>query len=115
MAEKIPLNLYKRVTKKLKITQEPIYTVPVNQATTLISTIGSNNTNGTSVINLSLSSTDIPNGFTILQDISLQPLEYTNILPSKLVLKEGDTIIASANVDDEVYLTFSILESINTQ
>jgi len=100
MAEKIPLNFYRRVSKKLKRVPESVYTTPSNRASTIISSIGSNTTNENQYVNLSLSSTNTGEGFVTLQDIPLQPLEYTNLLPSKLVLAEGDEVVASADIED---------------
>jgi hypothetical protein len=100
MAEKIPLNFYRRVTKKLKRSPESIYTAPSDRASTIISSIGSNTTNGNRSISLSISSADTSETFLTIPNIPLDPLEYNNLLPSKLVIGEGDVIVASADIDD---------------
>jgi hypothetical protein len=100
MAEKIPLNFYRRVTKKLKRSPESIYTAPSDRASTIISSIGSNTTNENRSISLSISSADSNETFLTIPNIPLDPLEYNNLLPSKLVIGEGDVIVASADIDD---------------
>lgn len=57
MAEKVPLNLFKRLTIPLTRngSKAPIYEVPLNRATIIISAIVNNNTNNKKIFTLSLS------------------------------------------------------------
>jgi hypothetical protein len=103
MAERIPLNLYKRVTKNLKRgVPEQIYKTPLDRASTIISAIGSNITNGSYLLSLSLSSADTNETFLTIPNITLEPLEYNNLLPSKLVIGENDEIVGIVDIEDKV-------------
>jgi hypothetical protein len=101
MAEKIPLNLYKRITKKLKRIPEQVYNAPLNRASTIISVIGSNITSKDRFLSLSLSSANINEEFLTVPNIFFRPLEYNSVLPSKIVITENDEIIGSADIEDK--------------
>ena len=96
MAERIPLNLYKRVTKTLTRVPQLIYTAPPKRASTIISALGSNITNENKRLTLALSSTE--GSFNILSDTVLEPLDYVNLLPSKIVLSENDSIVITTDI-----------------
>ena len=98
MATKVPLNFYKRITKPLKRVPEIIYTAPVDRASTFISVIGSNTTNKLRTVTLSFSSGNIEN--VIVPDITLEPKEYNNFLPDKVVTTEGENVVAVADIED---------------
>ena len=100
MAEKIPLNFYKRITKPLKRVPETVYKAPLNKASTIISTLGTNTTDKDRFITLSLSSADTDQSFVAFSNIPLEPRDYINVIPSKIVLGENDEIVASADIED---------------
>lgn len=105
MANKTPLSLYKRVTKELTRRSQHIYTAPENVASTIISFLGTNTTDKNRSITLSLTSAQ--QNYVTLFDYELEPLEFTNLLPSKIILTENDSIEAitdvesSATINDE--------------
>ena len=99
MAERIPLNFYKRVTKKLTRTPQSIYTTPPDRAGIIISTLASNITDEYRYISFSLSSAG-ETFAAILSNTELEPLDYVSLLPSKIVLKENDFIIANVETDN---------------
>ena len=98
MANKTPLNLYKRVTKALSRQPRLVYTAPENVASTIISFLGTNTTNNNRSITLSL--TSVQEEFITLFDYKLQPLEFVNLLPSKIILMENDCIEVITDVED---------------
>ena len=98
MANKTPLNLYKRVTKALNRQPRHVYTAPENVASTIISFLGTNTTNNNRSITLSLTSAQ--EEFITLFDYKLQPFEFVNLLPSKIILMENDGIEVITDVDD---------------
>ena len=100
MAERVPLNLYKRVTKTLTRAPQLIYTAPPKRASTIISALGSNITNESKRLTLALSSTE--GSFSILSDIVLEPLDYVNLLPTKIVLSENDSIIITTDIFEDL-------------
>ena len=100
MAERVPLNLYKRVTKTLTRVPQLIYTAPPKRASTIISALGSNITNENKRLTLALSSTE--GSFNILSDIVLEPLDFVNLLPTKLVLSENDSIIITTDIFEDL-------------
>lgn len=102
MANKIPLNLYKRVSKKLSTESQIVYTAPENVASTIISFLGTNTTDENRLITLSLSSAQ--EEFVTLFDYKLQPLEFTNLLPFKIILTENDKIVATSDVEDNALI-----------
>lgn len=96
---KVPLNLYKRVTKSLKRIPEIVYTSPFGRASTFISIIGSNTTNKFRTVTLSFSSNSSEN--VIVPDVALEPQEYNNFLPDKTVVTAGEAIVAVADIEDK--------------
>lgn len=100
MAEKIPLNKYKRITIPLQNTLNPVYSGLVDRANIIVTAIASNISNNFHKITLSLSSINTGNNHIVLTDYLLNPLDCTSIVPFKLALTEEDTVMASADILD---------------
>jgi hypothetical protein len=98
MANKIPLNLYKRVTKEMSRRPQLVYKAPKDVASTIISFLGTNTTDKNRTMFLSLTSAQ--EKFVTLFDYELQPFEFTNLLPSKMILMEDDGIEVVTDIED---------------
>lgn len=97
--EKVPLNLYKRVTTPLSRLGSSIYTTPANVASIVLNTFTNNNTNNNRYVTLSLSSVSQGN-ISFLNRFKLDSRDVINITPEKVVLQEGDSILATGDIED---------------
>lgn len=113
--KKIPLNFFRRTTRTVTTTDQPIYVCPDKVAGIIISAYTSNVTNATQTVSVKLSNQGVPNSmFTILSNLPVLSNDAVNLAISKIVLTQGDVFIVSAEQNSAVNITLSILESINT-
>lgn len=99
MAEKIPLNFYKRVTKSLLRVPTTLYTTPPGRASILLNTFTNNNSNSNNYVTISLSSTS-QDDLTYLNRFPLTKKDVINLTPQKVITTEGDSFNASADIED---------------
>ena len=104
MAEKIPLNFYKRVTKSLSRVSTTLYTTPPGRASILLNTFTNNNSNSNNYVTISLSSTS-QEDITYLNRFPLTKKDVINLTPQKVITTEGDSFNASADIEDLVTLS----------
>ena len=102
MAERVPLNRYKRVTTSLTRVASAVYTVPPDRASIIINALVNNNTNEYRTITVALSGN--LNNQIILNSLPLEKRDVINIFPKKLILTEQDTLIVSTNFGNIVTL-----------
>jgi hypothetical protein len=115
MATKIPLNFFRRVSKAVTNTDQPIYTCPDERAGIIISAYATNTTNTTQTVNVKLSTDGVTSSmYTIVSALPILPNDAVNVTINKIVLGEQDVFIVSAENNNAVNITLSILESINT-
>ena len=99
MAEKIPLNLYKRITTPLLRIPEVVYTAPSDRASVILNTFTNNNTNDNRFVTIALLNQTQDN-VTFLNRFPLGQRDVVNLTPQKIILGEQDQIIASADIED---------------
>lgn len=111
---KIPLNNFKRVSAELQTSQTSIYVAPEKRASILLSAIGSNLTSTTQTITLGVSSLNQSNSYyDIIKNFQIPKYDAANLTIGKMVLAQGDVLIASSVSANAINLTLSILETIN--
>lgn len=111
---KIPLNRFQRITVPLSATPAQFYTSPVSRASIILIALGTNVTSTPQTVTLTLS-TNAPNSqYDILKNATIGSYDAANLLIGKVVLVEGDKLIASCSNNNAINLTLSILETINT-
>lgn len=98
MAERVPLNRYKRVTTPLTRELSAVYTVPNNRAGIIINALVNNNSNENRTITVAL--TNSLNNQVILNSLPLEKKDVINVFPNKLILTEFDTLVISTDFED---------------
>lgn len=115
MATRIPLNFFRRVSTAVTTTQQPIYTVPFDRASIIISAYATNLTEQVQTISVKLSTVGTPGSmYTIVSAWPILPYDATNIVINKIVLTEDDSFIVLTENNNTVNINLSILESVNT-
>lgn len=115
MATRIPLNFFRRISKAVTTTDQRVYTCPSDVAGIIISAYTSNITNQTQLVNVKLSSDALSGSMiTILSSFPILSNDAVNLAINKIVLTEQDVFIVSAQQNNAVNITLSILESVNT-
>jgi len=115
MAIRIPLNFFRRVSTAVTTTQQPIYTVPFDRASIIISAYATNLTDEVQTISVKLSTVALSGSmYTIVSGWPILPYDATNIVINKIVLTEDDSFIVLAGNNNAVNINLSILESVNT-
>lgn len=111
----IPLNKFRRISTSLTTTPSAVYRVPEQRAGILLTALGTNTTASTKTITLGLSTASANSYFDLVKEIQLDAYDAANITIGKVVLEEGDYVIASSNDPlSGVNITLAILEAINT-
>jgi len=122
---KYPLNLFKRKTQSLTTAATWFYEAPIQRAGIIITALASNLTPVPQTITLGLSTqlTDYSpqSYFEIIKNFEIPPNDASNVVVNKLVMYQGDILVASAGANfypietnnPAVNLTLSILESVN--
>lgn len=111
---KIPLNKFQRITVPLSATPTQFYTAPLSRASIILIALGTNVTNASQTVTLSLSTDAANSRHDILKNATIGSYDAANLLIGKVVLVEGDKFIASCSNNNAINLTLSILETINT-
>jgi hypothetical protein len=101
MAERVPLNRYKRVTAPLTRELSAVYTVPNNRAGIIINALVNNNSNENRTITVTLTSG--LSGQVILNNFPLEVKDVINIFPNKLILTEFETLAISTDFGEDLY------------
>jgi len=115
MATRIPLNFFRRISKAVTTTDQQVYTCPSDVAGIIISAYTSNISNTTQTVSVKLSNDAVPGSMiTILSAFPILSNDAVNLAINKIVLTEQDVFIISAQQNNAVNVTLSILESVNT-
>jgi hypothetical protein len=115
---KIPLNYFRRVGYSLSAVPVPIYTVPFDRASIILTAIATNITGSLQTVTLSISTANPENGTNLLDIAKAVPLgcnDVANLTVGKVVLTQGDILIASCSSLTAINLNLSILEAVNTR
>lgn len=115
----IPLNYFTRKAYTLTPTLSSLYTAPFDRASIVLAAYATNVTLNDVTVTLGLSGVGaqfVPKQPYVdyAKDILISGNDTTSLVPSKLVLQQYDTIIASCNTPNAVILNLSILETLNT-
>ena len=111
---KIPLNNFKRVSAKLQTISTAVYVAPEKRASIILSAIGSNLTSQTQTITLGVSALNQTNSYyDIIKNFQIPKYDAANLTVGKMVLAQGDVLVASSVNTDSINLTLSILETVN--
>jgi hypothetical protein len=117
MAVRIPLNKFQRVSYQLTTTPTKYYTVPFDRASIVLIGLGTNLTPDMHTVTIAISSGDLALGQTyteIIKDIEIGAKDAAHLLVGKVVLTDGDSIIAHCSGLSAINLTLSLLEAVNT-
>jgi hypothetical protein len=113
----IPLNKFRRISLPLVPTSSKIYSVPFDRAGIVLIALGTNVTNAPQTVTLTVSSTDPDNGVSpidVIKNVEIGAYDAAHLTIGKLVLTDGDTLLARCDTLSGVNLTLSILEAVNT-
>ena len=113
----IPLNKFRRISLPLTTVSSRVYTVPFDRAGIILIALGTNVTNAPETVTLSVSTTEPDNGASyidIIKNIEIGAYDAAHLTIGKLVLTDGDTLLARCKTLSGINLTLSILESVNT-
>lgn len=115
----IPLNYFTRKAYTLSTTLSSLYTAPFDRASIVLAAYATNLTLNDVTVTLGLSGVGaqfvpIQPYVDYAKNILISGNDTTSLVPSKLVLQQYDTIIASCNTPNAVILNLSILETLNT-
>lgn len=118
MAVQIPLNRFRRVSYPLTTVPQAIYVAPFDRAAIVLTALATNVTGAQQTVTLSLS-TATPSVYThpnlqIVSNAQVGGNDTANLTIGKLVLTEGDTVVASCQTLSAINITLSILEAVNT-
>lgn len=100
MAEKIPLNKFKRITKTFLPTAEEIYRAPADRASVIINALTNSTSDKTKTLTLSISAQDPNTNYILLSAYPIKKFEVINLAFEKLIIAEDDRLIISANTSD---------------
>ena len=100
MAEKIPLNKFKRVTQSFLPTAEEIYRAPADRASVIINALTNSISNRTKTLTLSISAQNPSTNHILLSSYPIGRLEVINLAFEKLIIAEDDRLIISFDTPD---------------
>ena len=112
----VPLNLFRSLLTPLSTTGlvPSLYTAPTQRAAIILTAQTTNITNSYQTVTASISSATASTQTFLVSGFAIPPNDAANIILGKIVLTEGDKLIASCSQNNSVHLTLSILETINT-
>jgi sialic acid synthase SpsE len=116
MATQVQLNKFVRKSIRPTSTPTVVYNGVPQNASIIISALASNNTGSTQTVNLMLSTYQSSYLPYIVNNFTIPPNDTVNLIVNKLVITENDSIIVSTGIgsDNNIDLTLSILETVNT-
>lgn len=115
---KIPLNYFRRVGYALSATPQLIYEVPFDRASILLTVLATNITSNIHTVTVSVSTALSENGdpyIDLIKDFQIGGNDVANITIGKVVIVEGDKILAHSDALSAINLNLSILEAVNTR
>lgn len=119
MAVQIPLNRFRRVSFPLLTTPRVMYTAPFGRAAILLTSLATNTTNTSQTVSMSISSANNITQYTwniidLVNTATIGGNDTANVTIGKIVLVEGDILLASCSSLSGIHLTLGILEAVNT-
>jgi hypothetical protein len=111
----LALNVFKTITKVAPINPVGIYTAPIGYTGVVLLAQASNIDSNTHTISFFHKRTFVGIAVTteILKDFPISGNDTSNLLPGKLVLESGDTLVLSASDGSNMKFIASILETLN--
>jgi hypothetical protein len=119
----IPLNFFVRKVYPLTTSLSALYTAPFNRAAIILAAYATNNTSSDVTVTVGFSGVggDIGGQQTVetkpyynyAKDLLIAGNDTTNLVPSKMVLEQFDTFIASCNTPDAIVINIALLETLN--
>jgi hypothetical protein len=111
----LPLNVFKTVTKVASTTRVGIYTSPVGYTGVVLLAQAANIDSNTHTVSFSHQRTRTGIAVTteIVKNFAISGNDTANLLPGKLVVESGDTLILSADDNSNIKFIGSILETLN--
>lgn len=111
----LALNVFKTITKVSSTSPVGIYTAPVGYTGVVLLAQAANIGNSTNMVSFSHKRTVSGIAVTteILKDFPISSNDTANLLPGKLVLESGDSLILSSTTNTDVKFLGSILETLN--
>lgn len=100
MAEKIPLNKFKRVTQSFLPKPEEVYRAPADRASVIINALTNSISNKTKTLNLFISAQEPSTNHILLSAYPIGRFDVINLAFKKLIITENDCLIISANTLD---------------
>lgn len=107
------LNEFKSFQSELTTTDSVVYTTPANRTTVIlmaqIANITSSASQVTFIVRDNVNSIDTE----LIKDFAVAPNDASGVLTGKLVVEEGNELVASASDNSTLKLTLSLLETLN--
>ena len=108
MAEKIPLNKFKRITQSFLPTPGEVYRAPTDRASVIINALTNSISIRTKTLNLSISAQEPSTNHILLSAYPIGRYDVINLAFEKLIIAEDDRLIISAdNPDASTFATNS--------
>lgn len=105
------LNVFKTVTAQITTSNDPLYSAPAGRTSIVLMAQVSNLTS--SVKHVTVSHVDGGTTTELLKDFAIPGNDAVSATTGKLVLEEGQSIEASADVGSSLKIVLSILETLN--
>ena len=110
----IPLNKFRRYSSSLGTDSVIMYQAPERRAGIILTALSTNTTDSVKTVTIGISTQAMDQYFDLVKNISLDGYDAANVVVGKIVVEEGDYVVASSNDPlSGVNLTLSILEAIN--
>lgn len=107
----IPLNTFKTVTATLTTSPVDIYTSPTGTASIILTAQIANITNTSGTVTFAHVNGSVVTE--LIKDYAIPGNDAISVIAGKLVLEAGHKIRISANANNKMKLTMSVLESAN--
>lgn len=113
----IALNKFRRIGTILTTTPQMIYKVPFDKATIILTALGTNTTPNIQTVSISVSTINPLNGapyIDLVKNIEIGAYDAAHLTIGKVVITDGDSLLAQCSNLSAISLNLSILESVNT-
>lgn len=107
------LNEFKSFQSELTTSNDVVYSAPANRTTVVlmaqVANITSSASNVTFIIRDNVNSVDTE----LVKEFAIAPNDASGLLTGKLVVEEGNELVATASDNSALKLTLSLLETLN--
>jgi len=121
----IPLNHFVRKAYPITTSLSALYVAPFGRAAIILAAYATNSTSSDVTITVGISGLGAPTAagraavpvkpyYNYAKDLMIAGNDTTNLVPSKLILEEYDTFIASCSIPDAITINIALLETNNT-